>query len=114
MSEGKPIPIEWGANRISGDLLWYCDFATGKTSGPMSEGMQRVAVVGQAASWIGTRYHPMQAVKAKRDEADQIIDRGGVDCATLLNEVYADAGMIERLPHLMQVEREVRGLIDGN
>ena len=63
----------------------------------MSEAGQRAAVVAQAQSWVGTRYHPMQAVKAVRDEAGTITDRGGVDCATLLNEVYADAGMIERV-----------------
>lgn len=62
-----------------------------------TEAKQRAAVVAEALTWVDTRYHPMQAVKAVRDETGTIVDRGGVDCATLLNEVYAAAGMIERI-----------------
>jgi cell wall-associated NlpC family hydrolase len=62
---------------------------------------QRAAVVAEARSWIGCRYHPMAAVKIERDASGAITERGGVDCATLLNEVYARAGVIERatIPH---------------
>ena len=59
----------------------------------MSE-IQRAAVVAEARSWIGTAYHHMGTIKATRDAAGKIIDKGGVDCATLLACVYANAGVI--------------------
>lgn len=55
---------------------------------------QRARVVAAARSWIGTAYHHMGQVKARRDEAGRVIDKGGVDCATLLACVYAEAGVI--------------------
>jgi cell wall-associated NlpC family hydrolase len=59
----------------------------------MSEA-QRAAVVTEARSWIGTFYHHMGTLKATRDADGAILDRGGVDCATLLACVYAAAGVI--------------------
>lgn len=52
----------------------------------------RVAIVEEAISWIGTPYHHEGRVKGAR---------GGIDCAMLLAEVYARAGMITpvTVPH---------------
>jgi cell wall-associated NlpC family hydrolase len=58
---------------------------------------QRDLVVKEARSWIGTAYHHMGTCKVRR-EGDQIIDRGGVDCATLLACVYANVGLIPAEP----------------
>jgi cell wall-associated NlpC family hydrolase len=44
---------------------------------------QRAAVLAEARTWIGTPYHHMGRVKG-----------AGVDCATLLMEVFARAGVI--------------------
>jgi cell wall-associated NlpC family hydrolase len=44
---------------------------------------ERAAVVAEARSWLRTPYHHMGRVKG-----------AGVDCATLLAEIYARAGMI--------------------
>jgi cell wall-associated NlpC family hydrolase len=46
---------------------------------------QRRAVVEEARSWLKTPYHHLGRVKG---------EQGGVDCATLLVEVYARAGVI--------------------
>ena len=45
----------------------------------------RAAVVAEALSWVGTRYHHGQAVKGR-----------GVDCAMSLIEWFAAPGVIER------------------
>ena len=42
-------------------------------------------LISSAESWLGTPYHHRQACKG-----------AGVDCAHLLIEVYAEAGMLER------------------
>ncbi len=54
----------------------------------MTEAAQRMAVVTEALSWLGTPYHHMGRVKGRH---------GGVDCAMLIAEVYERAGII---PHL--------------
>lgn len=51
----------------------------------MSRWQERERVVEIARSWIGTRYHHRGRIKG-----------AGVDCAQLLIEVYAEAGLIER------------------
>ncbi len=48
--------------------------------------VRRALVVGEAESWIGTPYHHMGRIKG-----------AGVDCLTLLAEVYEAAGII---PHI--------------
>jgi hypothetical protein len=48
---------------------------------------QRAAVVAEARSWLGTRYHHAADVKGRQ---------GGVDCAMLLVRVYCDLGLVER------------------
>ncbi len=60
----------------------------------MTEAEQRTAVVAEARSFIGTRYHHMGRIKVARDPHGAITDCGGVDCATLLAEVFARAGAI--------------------
>jgi NlpC/P60 family putative phage cell wall peptidase len=45
---------------------------------------QRIKVVSVAKSWLGTPYHSNAAIKGV-----------GVDCARLLVEIYAEAGLIE-------------------
>lgn len=50
----------------------------------MTEQEQREAVVAEARTWIGTRYHSNQGVKG-----------AGVDCAFLLLRTWANVGLIE-------------------
>jgi NlpC/P60 family putative phage cell wall peptidase len=45
----------------------------------------RAAVIAEASEWIGTPYRHAQRVKGKE---------GGVDCLTLLAEVYERAGIV--------------------
>lgn len=45
---------------------------------------QRAAVVAEVKTWLGTPYHHMGRIKG-----------GGVDCATLIIEVYSAAGVIQ-------------------
>ena len=45
---------------------------------------RRMTVIRAAESWLGTPYHAMGRVKG-----------AGVDCLTLLAEIYAEAGLIE-------------------
>ena len=46
----------------------------------------RAAVIAEAGAWVGTPYHPNARIKGV-----------GVDCAMLLAEVYANAGVV---PHI--------------
>jgi NlpC/P60 family putative phage cell wall peptidase len=52
---------------------------------PETAALQRARVVAAARGWIGTPYHHAAAIKG-----------AGVDCAKLLIETFADAGLIER------------------
>lgn len=52
----------------------------------MTETEQRQRVIAEAKTWLGTPYHHHAAVKG-----------AGVDCAQILIEVYADAGLTERV-----------------
>jgi cell wall-associated NlpC family hydrolase len=66
---------------------------------------QRVAVVLEARSWDGTRFHHMANVKRQSG------DLGGVDCANLLLEAHAGAGLAERFrpdhyPHDWHMHRD--------
>jgi len=61
------------------------------------ERIERETVLREARSWVGTRFHTRQAVKA-RWEGGVRVDPGGVDCATLIAEVYRRAGLIEPVP----------------
>ncbi len=45
------------------------------------EASGRAAIVREAASWLGTAFHHRGRIKATRDEAGRIADKGGVDCA---------------------------------
>lgn len=58
---------------------------------------QRLAVVTEARAWIGTAYHHMGRVQARRDAAGRVTDRGGVDCAMFIAEVYERAGVCPRI-----------------
>jgi cell wall-associated NlpC family hydrolase len=74
---------------------------------------QRAAVVAEARSWLGTRYHHAADVKGRQ---------GGVDCAMLLVRVYCDLGLVERFdprPYtrdwfLLARSREVRTPLEGD
>lgn len=55
----------------------------------MNEAAARTAVIAEAMSWIRTPYHHMGRIKGPQ---------GGVDCATLLAEVYARAGIVAPVP----------------
>ena len=67
----------------------------------MTETAQRAAVVAEARSWLRCRYHVAGTVKIEVAADGTIIERGGVDCATLLAEVYRRAGLIGavEIPH---------------
>lgn len=54
----------------------------------MTESEERQSVVTAALGWLGTPYRHMGRVKGPS---------GGVDCATLLAEVYAEAGVVDRV-----------------
>lgn len=78
----------------------------------MTEAEQRAAVVAEALSWVGTPYHHMGRIKGPK---------GGVDCATLLAEVFARAGIVEPVPietyppdwHLHREDERYLGLVLG-
>lgn len=55
-----------------------------------AEAAQRLAVVTEALTWLGTPYHHEARVKGE-----------GVDCAYFLREVFAAAGIVPRaaIPH---------------
>lgn len=74
-----------------------------------AEPQQRARVVACARGWLGTPYHPEARVKG-----------AGVDCLTLLAEVFAEAGLIDRvcIPHYPRdwhlhrsAERYLQGLL---
>jgi NlpC/P60 family putative phage cell wall peptidase len=50
----------------------------------VGEAVQRAAVIEEARSWIGTKYHHAAGVKG-----------AGVDCAQLLVRTYVDTGIVE-------------------
>jgi len=59
--------------------------------------VQRKAVVAEARSWIGTSYHHRAAVKATWSDGERLTP-GGVDCATLLAQVYEAVGLTPPVP----------------
>ncbi len=61
-----------------------------------AEPIQRAAIVREAASWYGTAFHHRGHVKATRDAARRIIDKGGVDCAQSIYLIARAA-----VPHLV-------------
>jgi cell wall-associated NlpC family hydrolase len=62
--------------------------------GRMSEQSERAAVVAEALTWEGVRYHPRARVKLTMAK-DGV--EGGVDCIMLPAEVLSAAGVIPRL-----------------
>lgn len=75
----------------------------------MSEAEERARVVAVAKSWCGTPYHHKGRLRG-----------AGVDCLTLLAEVFTEAGLIERpeIPHYppdwmnhRDAERYMEGLL---
>lgn len=48
----------------------------------------REDIIAEARTWVGTPYHHMGAVKG-----------AGVDCAQLLNMIYSEVGLIERVDY---------------
>jgi cell wall-associated NlpC family hydrolase len=72
---------------------------------------QRQRIVSVARSWLNTPYHTGGRVKGPQ---------GGVDCLTVLAEVFTEAGLVPRIPiphyppdwHLHKsVERYLEGLL---
>ena len=75
----------------------------------MSEEEQRNLVVKVARSWHGTPYHTGGRVKGPR---------GGVDCLTVLAEVFREAGLVERVaipyyPPDWHLHRDTERHLDG-
>jgi cell wall-associated NlpC family hydrolase len=73
----------------------------------MTEAEERIAVVREARSWIGTPYHHAARVKGV-----------GVDCAMLLAAVYEEAGLVspilfERYPPGWMLHRDAERLLDA-
>lgn len=67
-----------------------------------AERVERVLVLNEAKSWIGTPFHHEARIKG-RD--------GGVDCAMLLAEIYERAGVVPRIapehyPHDWHLHRD--------
>ena len=62
------------------------DHSRDRAAAACTDASLREAVVREARTWLGTRYHHMGRVKG-----------AGVDCATLLAEVYERAGAV---PHV--------------
>jgi cell wall-associated NlpC family hydrolase len=58
----------------------------------MTQQEQRQALIAEAESWLGTRFHCQARVKIDAATGD----RGGVDCATFLIEAYRRAGVVTR------------------
>jgi cell wall-associated NlpC family hydrolase len=72
----------------------------------MSEN-ERAQVVAVARSWLGTPYHPCGRIKG-----------AGVDCLTLLAEVYAEAGVTQYInvpyyPHDWHLHRGRERYLEG-
>jgi cell wall-associated NlpC family hydrolase len=72
---------------------------------------QRQRVVNVARSWLSTPYHTGARIKGRN---------GGIDCLTLLAEVFAEAGLVEKvaIPHYppdwhlhRDAERYLEGLL---
>jgi cell wall-associated NlpC family hydrolase len=55
----------------------------------MSESEERQRVVNIARSWVGTPYHTGGRVKGRN---------GGVDCLTVIAEVFAEACLLPKIP----------------
>jgi cell wall-associated NlpC family hydrolase len=51
-----------------------------------TEAQGRAAIIAEAKTWVGTPYHPEGRIKSV-----------GVDCGTLLAEVYERAGIIQHM-----------------
>ncbi len=68
------------------------------------EAEERAAVVREAASWLGTAFHHMGRIKATRDEAGRVLDRGGVDCAQSVYLIFR-AALPARVPELDAADR---------
>lgn len=75
----------------------------------IQEGYARERVLREAETWIGTPYHHAASVKGS-----------GVDCGTLLIEVYSNAGVIKRFSprkysrqfHLHRDEEWYKGYVE--
>src|ERR1700733_1848357 len=70
---------------------------------------QRQRVVSVARSWLGTPYHTGGRVKG---------NQGGIDCLTLLAEVFAEAGLVDRVPipyypHDWHLHRDTERYLEG-
>ena len=68
---------------------------------------ERMAVIAEASTWIGTPYHHEGRIKA-----------AGVDCLTLLAEVFERAGVLPRIevphyPHDWHMHRDTERYMDG-
>lgn len=66
---------------------------------------ERIALVREARSWIGTRFHHFSACRRSA------LDPGGIDCANLLLEAHIGAGLAERFapehyPHDWHMHRD--------
>lgn len=59
---------------------------TKRTYSGQSEDQGRAAIVAEARTWLGTKYHPGGRVKG-----------AGVDCGMLIAEVYERAGIIAHM-----------------
>lgn len=70
---------------------------------------ERQRVVSVARSWLSTPYHTGGRVKGLH---------GGIDCLTLLAEVYAEAGLVSKVgipyyPHDWHLHRDTERYLEG-
>jgi len=64
----------------------------------MTDEEQRQAVIKEALSWEGTRYHHMGRIKIRRNENGEIVEPGGIDCAQLVYMVFHNCGLTPEMP----------------
>lgn len=68
------------------------------------EELERLRVVREARTWLGTAFHSEGRIKATRDRAGRIVDAGGVDCAQSVYLIYR-AAIPARVPPIPDADR---------
>jgi cell wall-associated NlpC family hydrolase len=58
----------------------------------------RSAIVAEARSWEGTRWHHMGRVKIRRDSRGIVLEPGGVDCVQFVYLVFFSLGLTHEMP----------------
>lgn len=70
----------------------------------MTDDLRR-AIVDEALTWEGTRWHHMGRVKIRRDEQGRIVEPGGVDCVQFVYLVFYSLGLTHEMPLFYYTEQ---------